>query len=138
VEVLASLYASPILENNRLIDKIVRVQNDQLLSNKLYKKDLLHRLKLAKYDVVIALYPERQISGCFIKPAFPTESVPPGRFHSVLFNYRLFHSRKSNRKHESQYNLDFLRFFRSGPTATTPAVYPTDKELRNARRILRK
>ena len=137
IDVLASLYASPILENNRLIDKIVRVQNDQLLSNKLYKKDLLHRLKLAKYDVVVALYPERQISGLFYKAGITHRIGTAGRFHSVLFNYRLFHSRKANRKHESQYNLDFLRFFRPGPTASTPAVYPTEKELRNARRILR-
>ncbi|PWB75879.1 hypothetical protein C3F09_01845 [candidate division GN15 bacterium] len=137
IDVLASLYASPILENNKLIDKIVRVQNDQLLSNKLYKKDLLHKLKLAKYDVVIALFPERQICGLFYKAGIPYRIGTAGRFHSVLFNYRLFHSRKSNRKHESQYNLDFLRFFRPGPTATTPMVYPTEKELRNARRILR-
>jgi heptosyltransferase-3 len=137
VDVLASLYASPILENNKRIDKIVRVQNDQLLSNKLYKKDLLHKLKMAKYGVVVALYPERQISGLFQKAGIPHRIGTAGRFHSVLFNHRLFHSRKSNRKHESEYNLDFLRFFRPGPTVTTPVVYPTEKELRNARRILK-
>jgi heptosyltransferase III len=137
IEVLASLYASPILENNKSIDKIVRVQNDQLLSNKLYKKDLLHRLRLAKYSVVVALYPERQISGLFHKANIPHRIGTAGRFHSVFFNHLMFHSRKANRKHESEYNLDFLKFFRPGENITTPTVYPTEKEFRNARRILK-
>ena len=49
IDVMASLYASPILENNPSIDRIVRVQNDMLVRDALYKKDLLHRLKLSKY-----------------------------------------------------------------------------------------
>ncbi len=136
IEVLASLYASPILENNPHIDRIVRVQNDQLLSNKLYKKDLAHRLRKANYTAVVALFPERHVCGLFYKLGIPHRYGTAGRFHSVFFNHRLFHSRKANRKHEFEYNLDFLRFFRPGPTVTTPVVYPTDKELRNARRIL--
>lgn len=137
IEVLASLYASPILENNPSITRIVRVQNDMLLKDKLYTKDLLHRLKLAKYKVVVALYPERQISGLFYKAGIPHRIGTAGRFHSVLFNHRLFHSRRANKKHESVYNLDFLKFFLDGPTVHTPAVYPTEKELRNAKRVLR-
>jgi heptosyltransferase III len=137
IEVMASLYASPILENNPNIDRIVRVQNDLLVTDKLYTKDLLHRLKLAKYDVVVALYPERRICGLFYKAGIPHRIGTAGRFHSVLFNHLLFHSRKANKKHESVYNLDFLRFFKDGLTVHTPAVYPTDKELRNARRVLK-
>lgn len=136
VDVLASLYASPILENNPHIDKIVRVQNDQLLSNKLYKKDLLHKLRLAKYKAVVALFPERHICSLFYKAEIPHRFGTAGRLHSVYFNHPLLHSRKANKKHELEYNLDFLKFFRSGPTITTPKVYPKEKELRNARRIL--
>lgn len=136
LHVLSSLYASPILENNRRIDKIMRVQNDQLKSSKLYRKDMLHKLKMGKYKVVVALYPERQICRLFYKAAIPYRIGTIGRFHSAFFNYHLFHSRKSNRKHEYEYNLDFLKFFRDGELVTTPRVYPKEKDMRNARRIL--
>jgi heptosyltransferase-3 len=137
VEVLASLYASPILENNPSIDRIVRVQNDMLVTDRLYRKDLLHKLRLAKYKVVVALYPEKEISGLFQDAGIPHRVGTAGRFHSLLYNHRLFHSRKANRKHESEYNLDFLKFFRSGETITLPSVFPTEKEIRNARRVLK-
>jgi ADP-heptose:LPS heptosyltransferase len=136
VEVMSSLYASPILENNKRIDKIVRVQNDQLRTSKLYRKDMLHKLRMSGHKVVVALYPERQICRLFYKATIPMRIGTVGRFHSVFFNYHLFHSRKANKKHEYEYNLDFLRFFRDGATVTTPTVYPKDKDLRNARRIL--
>lgn len=137
IDVMASLYASPILENNPSIDRIVRVQNDMLVRDALYKKDLLHRLKLSKYQAVVALYPERQICGLFYKAGIPHRIGTAGRFHSVLFNHRLFHTRRANKKHESAYNLDFLRFFREGVTVHMPAVHPTEKELRNAKRVLK-
>ncbi|MDX9858993.1 MAG: glycosyltransferase family 9 protein [candidate division Zixibacteria bacterium] len=136
VDVISSLYASPILENNDKISGILRVQNDQLLTSKPYKKELLMKVKKGDYKVVVVLYPERQISRLFYQAEIPHRLGTAGRFHSVFFNHRLLHSRKANRKHESEYNLDFLRFFRKGPTIKTPTVYPTDKELRNARRIL--
>ncbi len=136
VDVLPSLYASPILEGNPRIDKIVRVQNDQLKSSKLYRKDLLHRLRMNDYKVVIALFPERQICRLFYKAGIPHRIGTVGRFHSVFFNYHLFHSRKANKKHECEYNLDFLEFFREGDTVTRPTVYPAEKDMRNARRIL--
>ncbi|MCM2271721.1 MAG: glycosyltransferase family 9 protein [candidate division Zixibacteria bacterium] len=137
IDVMASLYASPILEGNPRIDKIVRVQNDQLVTNKLYKKDLLHRLRLAKYNTVIALFPERHVCSLFYKAQIPHRLGTAGRFHSVYFNHLLFHSRKANRKHEYEYNLDFLKFFRPGATISTPMVYPKEKEFKNARRILK-
>lgn len=136
VDVISSLYASPILENNKRISGILRVQNDQLLTSKPYKKELLLKIRKGAYKVVVVLYPERQISRLFYQAAIPHRLGTAGRFHSVFFNHRLLHSRRANRKHESEYNLDFLRFFRKGPTIKIPTVYPTDKELRNARRIL--
>ncbi len=137
IEVLASLYASPILENNNRIDGIVRVLNQQLVTDRLYKKDLLQKIKKSNYHVVVALYPERHICQLFHKAAIPDRIGTAGRFHSVFFNHRLLHSRKSNKKHECEYNLDFLKFFRDGDTVRMPVVYPRDKELANARRILK-
>ncbi len=136
VDVIASLYASPILENNESVGKILRVQNDQLLSNKLYKKDLLQKIKKEKYKTVVVLYPERQISRLFYDAGIPVRVGTAGRFHSIFFNTHLMHSRKKNLKHEFEYNLDFLRFFRKGPKITFSRVHLREKELNNARRIL--
>lgn len=136
VDVLASLYASPILEHSPHIDKIVRVQNDQLWTDNLYKKDLLHRIRMEEYKVVVALYPERQISQLFQRAEIPIRIGTARRFHSVYFNHHITHSRKANVKHEYEYNLDFLELFRDGETVTTPKVYLCERELRNARRIL--
>lgn len=136
IDVLASLYASPILENNPHIDKIVRVQNDQLWSDNLYKKDLLHKIRMEEYKVVVALYPERDIAQLFQRAEIPYRIGTARRFHSIYFNYHITHSRKANVKHEFEYNLDFLKFFRDGDTITVPQVYLLEKELRNARRIL--
>ncbi len=137
IEVLASLYASPILENNGRIDGIVRVLNEQLVADRLYKKDLLQKIKQARYQVVIALYPDRHVCQLFHKAEIPHRIGTAGRFHSVFFNHRLIHSRKSNKKHECEYNLDFLKFFHHGETVRAPIVYPREKELTHARRILK-
>lgn len=136
VDVMASLYASPILENNPVIGGIVRVQNDQLVSSRHYRNDLEQRIKRAGYKVAVVLYPERHISRLLYRTGLPVRIGTAGRFHSVFFTHRLLHSRKANKKHESEYNLDFLAYFRDGETVRRPEVRPTEKELRNARRIL--
>ena len=136
IEVMASLYASPILENNDRVDNIIRVQNDQLAIDKPYKKDLLHRLTQRNYRVVIVLYPERRISQMYYKAKIPARIGTAGRFHSVFYNLHLFHSRKNNLKHEFEFNLDFLQFFCQGKTITEPRVYLRRKEIDFARKIL--
>jgi ADP-heptose:LPS heptosyltransferase len=137
IDVLASLYASPILENNNHINKILRVQNDQLMANKLYKKDLLQKVKMGKYKAVVALFPERQISSLFYKAEIPVRIGTAGRFHSVFFNTRLLHSRKKNIKHECNYNLDFMKFFKKGEVSTLPKVNLVPHEIENAKKILK-
>lgn len=136
VDVMASLYASPILEHNDSINKILRVQNDQLMSNNLYRKDLLQKIKKENYKIVIALYPERQISRLYYKAEIPIRIGTAGRFHSIFFNTRLLHSRKKNIKHESVYNLDFMSFFKEGETVLIPKVYLTPKDIASAKKIL--
>ncbi len=137
VDVMASLYASPILEHNDAINKILRVQNDQLHSNNLYRKDLLQKIKKEKYDIVIVLYPERQISRLYYKAEIPIRIGTAGRFHSIFFNTRLLHSRKKNIKHESAYNLDFMSFFKDGETVVDPKVYLTEKDILSAEKTLK-
>ena len=137
VDVMASLYASPILEHNPSIDRIVRVQNDQLVTSGHYRKELEQRIRKGNYQAVVVLYPERHISRLLYRAEVPVRIGTAGRFHSVFFTHRLLHSRKANKKHESEYNLDFMAYFPDGATVTRPAVHPTDKELRNARRIIK-
>ena len=47
VDVLASLYASPILENNKHIKGIVRVLTEQLAINKRYRKEIQRENQVA-------------------------------------------------------------------------------------------
>jgi len=136
VEVMASLYASPILEHNDRIDGIVRVQNDQLTTSRHYRKDLEQKIRRSQYRAAVMLYPERHISRLLYRVGLPMRVGTAGRFHSVYYTHRLLHSRKANRKHESEYNLDFLKFFKDGETVTRPAVYPTPKETQHAERLL--
>jgi lipopolysaccharide heptosyltransferase II len=136
VDVISSLYASPILENKDTINKIIKVQKDQLLSNKLYKKDLLQRIKKENYKAVIILFPDRQMSRLFFKAEIPIRIGTAGRFHSIFFSHLLMHSRKKNIKHESTYNLDFMQFFREGNLVLIPKVNLREKELLNAKKIL--
>ena len=136
IDVMASLYASPILENNPSIERIIRVQNDQLTASRNYRKELEHRIIKGEYKAVVVLYPERHISQLLYRVGVPVRIGTGGRFHSVFFTHRLMHSRKANKKHESEYNLDFLAYFRDGETTYNPAVYPTPKEIANASRIL--
>ncbi len=136
VDVMASLYASPILENNPSIDRIIRVQNDQLTTSRHYRKELEHRILKGEYKAVVVLFPERHISQLLYRVGVPVRIGTAGRFHSVFFTHRLVHSRKANKKHESEYNLDFLAYFPEGGTVHEPTVYPTPKEIANAHRIL--
>ncbi|MFQ5452733.1 MAG: glycosyltransferase family 9 protein, partial [Candidatus Zixiibacteriota bacterium] len=137
IDVITSLYASPILDNNKRICKILRVQNNLLLTNNLYKKDLLQKIKKENYKIVIVLYPERKISRLFYQAEIPTRIGTAGRFHSIFYNTHIYHSRKKNIKHEYNYNLDFLKFFQPGETIETPSVYIRKKEIIHAQKILK-
>lgn len=137
IDMLTSLYASPIIENNSHIRKIIRVQNDQLFKDNLYKKDLLQKLKKENYAAVVVLFPERYVSRLFYKANIPIRIGTARRFNSVFFNQFIYHSRKENKKHEFQYNLDFLEFFKNGETVSKPNIYLREKEIINARRILK-
>ncbi len=137
VDVLASLYASPILENNPHIDSIIRVQNDQLRSVRHYGKELFGKIRKNNYQVAVVVFPDRMISRMIHKSGVKYRLGTAGRFHSVFFNHHLLHTRKANKKHEMEYNLDFLKFFSSGESVSSPRVYLDERELNNAIRILK-
>ncbi len=136
VHVMGSLYASPVLENNPNIDGIVRVQHDQLVGNGRYRVELQGKVQRAGFQLVVVLYPEPHVCRLLYRAGVPIRIGTSRRFHSLYFNQYIHHSRKTNRLHESEYNLDFLRFFGDGPTVTMPRVCLTEKERLNAERIL--
>ncbi len=103
-----------------------------------YREKLAGRLRGNSYRAVVVLYPERNISRVFQMAGIPTRIGTIRRFQSIYFNRFIFHSRKSCDKHESEYNLDFLRFFIAGETISTPRVYIRDEEYMKGRGILEK
>ncbi|MBI5266595.1 MAG: glycosyltransferase family 9 protein [candidate division Zixibacteria bacterium] len=137
VHVMASLYASPVLENNSRIDGIVRVQHDQLVMNGRYRIELQSKVQRAGYQVAVVLYPEPHVCRLLYRVGVPHRIGTSRRFHSLYFNHHIHHSRKSNRQHEAEYNLDFLKFFVDGPTVATPRVNITEREQKHADDILK-
>jgi len=137
IHVMASLYASPVLENNPRIDGIVRVQHDQLVKNGRYRIELQAKVQRTGFHTAIVLYPEPHICRLLFRAAVPHRVGTSRRFHSLYFNHYIHHSRKTNRKHEAEYNLEFLRFFGDGPTVHSPQVTVTERERQSADSILK-
>ncbi len=136
IDVMASLYASPVLDYQPHIRKVWRLQSSQLRKSGAYRKDLLARIRREEYRAVLILYPQRLVAKLLYDAEIPLRLGTAGRFHSVFFNEHVYHSRKKNLKHESEYNLDFLELFADGPTVTAPRLVTTEREQRYARRVL--
>ena len=66
---------------------------------------MTRRLKSAKYDVAIALFPDFRIARVLKSASVPLRAGIAYRWYSVLFNYRHREHRKLNVKHEVEYNL---------------------------------
>ncbi len=136
VHVMASLYASPLLENNPRLDGIVRVQVDQLINNGRYRAELQSKVGHAGFEAAVVIYPDPNICRLLYKVKVPHRIGTSRRFHSLYFNHYIHHSRKSNVQHEMVYNLDFLRFFAEGPTVTQPAVHLIERDRKGAESLL--
>jgi len=136
VDVLASDYAAPILENNPHVNEIIPLSNERLRDDWEYFRDMISALKEKKYSAALAVFPDRRVARLIYKAGIPNRVGTARRFHSIYFNRYLFHSRKKSNRHESEYNLDFLRFFQDGPTKHTPEIYITDAEKEKARQLL--
>ncbi len=136
IDVMASDYAAPILENNPNISGIIPISNDRLRVEREYINGMIGDLKKNQYKAALVVYPDRVVSKLIYKAGIKNRIGTARRFHSILFNRRLFHSRKKSDRHESEYNLDFMEFFRDGDTVTLPTIYITDKERENARSLL--
>jgi heptosyltransferase-3 len=136
LDVLTSDYVAPILRNMKYIDKAVTVDNDRLQKEKEYQTEFLQRIKESNYHTALVLFPDKIISRLLYEAGIPYRIGTGRRFHSIYFNYHIFHSRKANKKHESEYNLDFIRFFRQGVLFKIPKLDLKIRELDEARKLL--
>ena len=122
IDILASDYAAPVLQNMKVINQVIDIDNALLRSDNAYRQTLTNKLAENKYKVAVVLYPDRYISRILYRAGIPNRIGTARRFHSVYFNRHIFHSRKANKKHESEYNLDFLEFFKPGETILIPRI----------------
>ncbi len=136
IDVLASDYAAPVLENNDSINEVIKTNNNSLRSDEGYFQKLCETLQAHNYKVALVVYPDKMISKIIYKSKIPIRIGTARRFKSIYFTRFLFHSRKANKKHESEYNLDFLRFFRQSKVSFVPHVYLKEEEINTAKKVL--
>jgi len=136
IDVMASDYASPVLENHDYVRKVIKVDNAALRNDKACRRELRETLQNDKYRAALVLFPEKIISRIIYKAKIPVRIGTARRFQSIYFNRFLFHGRRANKKHESEYNLDFLKFFRPGRVNSVPHVYLEEDEINTAGKVL--
>ena len=136
MEVLTSDYAAPILKYHPAVDGVMTVNHALLASNREYRAELTRALASAGYKAVIVLYPEKNICRIFWRAGIPLRIGTAGRFHSIYFNRRLFHRRNPSTRHESGYNLDFLKFFEDGESSPIPEIHIAGEEKSRAAQFL--
>jgi heptosyltransferase III len=136
IEALVSDYAAPVLEHNPHIGNIIPLDRERLEIDNTYRRELLVQLRERQYKTAVILYPERNITFLLWKAGIDNRLGSGRRLHSIFFNKRLNHSRKTSIKHECDYNLDFLAFFKPGETVLNPRVYLSNQEIVAARQLL--
>ncbi len=136
IDILASSYAAPILQGNPDIRSAVPIEPARL-TDKAYFREVVQLIKARNYQFALAVYPDRLVAQLLKDSRIPHRIGTTGRLHSLKFNHRLYHSRKRSDRHESEYNLDFLRFFADGPTVCLPSIKVTPDEIARAGGLLK-
>jgi heptosyltransferase-3 len=135
-DVLTSDYAAPILKHHPAVDGVMTINHALLASDREYREKLTRSLASAEYKAVAVLYPEKKICRIFWRAGIPVRIGTAGRFHSIYFNRRLLHRRNPSTRHESEYNLDFLKFFEDGELSLIPRIHITEDEKSRAAQFL--
>lgn len=138
IEVMASEYAAPVLYENPAISRIHEVNPERLKTDQGYFEKKANDLRQNRIRAALLIYPEKTVSRLIKKGGIRIRIGTARRFHSYLYNYHLWHSRKKSNRHESEYNLDYLQFFPEGPTVSVPRVLINDRERKEAGRIISK
>ena len=67
-------------------------------------------IKKSKFDIAVSVYPRFELARMFFGAAIPVRAGTGYRWYSFLFNRRIKEHRKHSVKHESDYNLNLLKF----------------------------
>jgi heptosyltransferase-3 len=136
LDVFASEHVAPIFNNLKQIDNTVMIDNDRLQRDDVYRAEFLQKIKDSQYQVALVLYPNKILSQLLFEAGIPYRIGSGKKFQSIYFNRHLFFNRDSDQKHESEYNLDYLRFFRQGVIFKIPRIDLNNRELDEARKLL--
>jgi len=74
-----------------------------------YKQGLKSFLKKRSFDAVFFTRPTRNEAYAAYKAGIPIRFGSINRWYKVLFTSKINHNRKDGTKHETEYNLDFIR-----------------------------
>ena len=136
IDVLASDYAAPVLENNDCINEVIKIDNNHLKNHEDARQNLCDTLQANDYKVALVVYPDKIISKIIFKSKIPIRVGTARRFKSIYFTRFLFHSRKANKKHESEYNLDYLKIFKKSKSIFSPRIVLKEEEINAAKKIV--
>lgn len=67
-------------------------------------------IKERKFDIAVSVYPRFELARMFFGAAVPVRAGTAYRWYSFFFNRRIKEHRKHSVKHESDYNLNLLKF----------------------------
>jgi lipopolysaccharide heptosyltransferase II len=130
IDALVSSYASPVLQNNPHLDRV-------LVYDSTRHRSLFETLRLNKYDLAILVYPRPELAWLAFRAGIPVRIGSAFRWYSFLFTLRIHQHRSRIEKHESEYNLEMLRplGFQSG--RILPKIYLSKSETEAAEALLR-
>lgn len=122
VAVMAGKYASPVLENSPDVDEIIIYDQED-------RKNLLRKLKDAKFDACITVYPRFDTSFLLASCGIPKRIGSAYRWYSPLFfNIQVTMHRKNSVKHEADYNLELGESIIGKKEANQIYYYPSNDE----------
>jgi len=135
-EVLTSEGFTALCKNIKHLDNVVTLDSTRLRNDEDYRDEILNKINEQYYQVAIVIYPNKEVGRLLYEAGILYRIGSGKRFHSIYFDRHIFHNREDNRKHESEYNLDYLKFFRQGVLFKIPKLDIYNRELDEARRLL--
>ncbi|MDD5362521.1 MAG: glycosyltransferase family 9 protein [Ignavibacteria bacterium] len=93
-----------LIEGYRDIDSVVYFEKFE------GQKEFIDFLEAGKFDAAISVFPRSEIASAFYRSKIRIRVGTSYRWYSFLFNYRIKEHRKYSEKHESDYNLNLLKF----------------------------
>jgi heptosyltransferase III len=93
-----------LIEGYRDIDDVVYYEKFE------GQKEFIDFIEVNKFDIAISVFPRSEIASAFYRSKIRVRVGTAYRWYSFLYNYRIKEHRKYSEKHESDYNLNLLKF----------------------------